>query len=182
MRVAAIVVSMLVVVTPAQASRSCMSKTEARQHFGAVHIYWHGADHCWDASRASHRYQIRVRRKTPIHEVQQKKDQAKWHDSMFRMLADDEPEESASFDVGHRENDGAVAGMQWINRWVDIEPSNRPLDARWVDIAQDMPLSVIQRKPEPMISPHVVLLALITITIALTLATIEFMFRRTADK
>jgi hypothetical protein len=38
-----------------------MSKTEARQHFGSVRIYWHGEDHCWGA--------------TPtrlIHKVQQK--------------------------------------------------------------------------------------------------------------
>jgi hypothetical protein len=181
MRVAVIVVSMLVVVTPSQASTSCMSKTEARQHFGAVHIYWHGADHCWDASPTSQRYQIRVQRKNPIHEVQQKRDQPKWHDSMSRMLADDEPEGSASFNAGHRENDDAAAGTPWINRWVDIGPSNRPLDARWVEIPQDMPLSVIQRKPEPMISPHVILLVFITITIALTLATIEFIFRRTAS-
>ena len=50
MRVAVIVVSMLMVVSPSEASESCMSKTEARQHFGLVHIYWHGVDHCWDAS------------------------------------------------------------------------------------------------------------------------------------
>jgi hypothetical protein len=50
MRVAVIVVSMLAVSTPSEASKSCMSKTEARQHFGPVHIYWHGPDHCWDAT------------------------------------------------------------------------------------------------------------------------------------
>jgi len=29
-----------------------MSKTEARQHFGSVHIYWHGKDHllAWQGS------------------------------------------------------------------------------------------------------------------------------------
>jgi hypothetical protein len=40
MRVAMIVVSILVVATPSEASKSCMSKTEARQHFGSVRIYW----------------------------------------------------------------------------------------------------------------------------------------------
>jgi len=181
MRVAVIVVSMLVVTTPSQASKSCMSKTEARQHFGAVHIYWHGADHCWDASPTSPRYQIQARKIRLIHEVQLKRDQPKWHDSMSKMLADDEPEEPTS-NVGHRENDDAVAGMPWINRWVDIGPADHPLEARWVDIPhQDMLLSVIQRKPEPMISRHVILLVLITFSIALTLATIEIVFRRTAS-
>src|SRR6266853_612266 len=43
MRVALFVVFVSVLTTPSEASNSCMSKTEARQHFGSVHIYWHGA-------------------------------------------------------------------------------------------------------------------------------------------
>jgi hypothetical protein len=50
MRVVVLVVVMLLLPTTSEASRSCMSKTEARKHFGLVHIYWHGADHCWDAT------------------------------------------------------------------------------------------------------------------------------------
>ena len=38
MRVVAIVVLMLVLTTPSKSSQSCMTKTEARQHFGWVHI------------------------------------------------------------------------------------------------------------------------------------------------
>jgi hypothetical protein len=36
--------------TSLQASESCMSKAEARAHFGAAPLYWHGAQHCWDAT------------------------------------------------------------------------------------------------------------------------------------
>ncbi len=182
MRVAVIVVSMLAVATPSEASKSCMSKTEARQHFGAVHIYWHGADHCWDASPTSQRHQIiHSRRKAPIYVIQQIGDQAKWHDSMSKMLADDEPEVPTSFDVG-RSNEHAVAGAAFISRWIDIEPSNHPpLDARWVDIPQVMPSSVIERRLPP-ISLHVVLLVLITITITLTLAIIELVFRMAKNR
>src|SRR5450631_4813641 len=50
MRVAVIVVFVSVLTTASEASKSCMSKTEARQHFGSVWIYWHGKDHCWDAT------------------------------------------------------------------------------------------------------------------------------------
>jgi hypothetical protein len=83
---------MLVVITPTEASQSCMSKTEARQHFGSVHIYWHGRDHCWDATPTRRHYQIKkAQRKIQIHEVQKKFDQPNWHDSMSRMLPDDEP-------------------------------------------------------------------------------------------
>jgi len=53
MRVAVFVVFVAfvpVLATSSEASRSCMTKTEARQHFGSVHLYWHGAGHCWDAT------------------------------------------------------------------------------------------------------------------------------------
>jgi hypothetical protein len=97
MRVALIVVSMLVVATPSEASRSCMSKAEARQHFGSVHIYWHGADHCWDATPTPRHYQV--------HGTQRKIHQPKWLDAMSKILPD-KPVQSP-----------------WVNRWVDIEPS-----------------------------------------------------------
>ena len=64
MRVAVIVVLVLVRATPSEASTSCVTKTEARQHFGAVQIYWHGGEHCWDATPTRRRHQI--------HKVQQK--------------------------------------------------------------------------------------------------------------
>jgi hypothetical protein len=164
MRVAVIVVSMLVVTTPSQASKYCMSKIEARQHFGSVHIYWHGRDHCWDAT-LTRRLVHKVQPRRHIHEVQPNIDQPKWHDSMSQMLADDEPVQTAP-------------QTPWVNRWVEIGPSKPQVDARWVDIAQVVPPSIIERKPAPMVSPQVVLLLLIIITIALTLAAIEFLFRR----
>ena len=180
MRVAVILVSMLVVATSSEASQSCKSKTEARQYFGAVHIYWHGVDHCWDASPTSQPHQIRAQRETLVHKIPQASNQPEWRDSMSKMLADSEIVEPTSFDAGHREKNDTNPGTPWINRWVEMGPST-PLDARWVDIPQETLRSVIERKPEPMISPHVVLLVLITIAIALTLTTIEVVFRRTAS-
>ncbi len=61
MRVAVFVVFVAfvpVLATPSEASRSCMTKTEARQHFGSVHIYWHGARHCWDATSMSGHHRV----------------------------------------------------------------------------------------------------------------------------
>ena len=80
MRIAAIVVSLLVVTTPSQASKSCMSMTEARQHFGSVHIYWHGQDHCWNATPTQHRQIRTARRNRQIHEIQSNIDQPRWHE------------------------------------------------------------------------------------------------------
>ena len=65
MRVAMYIVAVLVVTTPSEASKSCMTKAEARQHFGSVHIYWHGPDHCWDANPARRLGLQKVQQKTP---------------------------------------------------------------------------------------------------------------------
>jgi hypothetical protein len=152
MRAAVIVVSMLVVATPSEASNSCMSKTEAHQHFGSVHIYWHGADHCWDTTPIRRHYQISS--------TQRKIHQPKWLDAMSEILPD-KPVQSL-----------------WVNRWVDIEPSTLPLIARWVDIDQVAPPAIVERKSEPMVTPRgMVWLAFIAIV--LMLAAIEVLFRGT---
>ena len=164
MPIAVIAVSMfviLVVTTPSEASQSCMSKTEARQHFGSVPIYWHGRDHCWDATPTRRHHQInKVQRKLQIHEVQERIDQPNWHDSMSEMLPDDEP-----------------AQTPWVDRWANIEPSQPPIVARWVDIVQVAPLPIIERKAEPMVTPRGV--GLVFLAIVLMLATIEVLFRCT---
>jgi hypothetical protein len=163
MRVAVIVVTMLVVTTPLEASHSCMSKTEARRHFGSAHIYWHGPDHCWDATP--------TRRDHQIHNVVQRKiDQPKWPDSMSKMLPDEDPVQTSA---------QTSVQMQWVDRWVNIEPSQLPLVARRVDIVQVAPPPVIAREPEPMASLRAVVLVFIAIVLTFTIATIEVLFRGT---
>lgn len=84
---------------------------------------------------------------------------------MSEMLSDDEPVQTPP-------------QTSWTDRWVDIEPSMPSLQAP-IDIAQAGPPSIIERKAEPMASLNLILMALITIAIATTLVTIEFLFRRT---
>ena len=91
MRVAVIVVFVSALTTPSEASKSCMSKTEARQHFGSVHIYWHGKNHCWDATPPRRYHQISKVQRQVQQKVQRQVDQPKWHDSMSKMLPDEEP-------------------------------------------------------------------------------------------
>jgi hypothetical protein len=62
----------------------------------------------------------------------------------------------------------------WVNRWVDIEPAQLPIVARWIDIVQVAPPPIIERKPEPMITPRGVVMVIITM--ALTLAIVEILF------
>jgi hypothetical protein len=149
MRVAAIVVLLMVLTTPSEASKSCMTKTEARQRFGSVHIYWHGDGHCWDTMPTRRHHQIR--------KVQQKIDEPKWHESMSKMLPNEEPVQTP-----------------WVDRWVDIEPPQLPIVARRVDIVPVAPPPIIERKPEPMVTPRGVVMVIIAI--ALTLAIVEVLF------
>lgn len=158
MRVAVIVVSMLVVTTPSEASKSCMSKTEARQHFGLVHIYWHGPEHCWDATptRRRHHQTRNVQQK-----VVQPNDQPKRRESTS-MLAQEEP-------------------VKIPARWVDTEPS--PIASRWVDIVQVVPTAIIRkpepmapppimREPEPMVTPRGIVIVIIVIMLTLAIVMI----------
>jgi len=177
MRVALIVVTMLAVTTPSEASQSCMSKAEARQHFGAVHIYWHGPDHCWDATPSRHR-QIQVRQKPPIREVQ-RQSEPKWHDAMSAMLIDDDAVRSLTtptpLGIEHQGDDAAI-GTSWADRWVDIGPSQSPLVARRVGVAEFSPPPVGEFKSVLMISTHD-MLVLAFIAFVLTLGTVGVLYR-----
>ena len=85
---------------------------------------------------------------------------------MSKMLSDDEPAQMAP-------------QTSWMDRWVDIEPAMPSLQARALEIAQGGSPSITQRKAEPVISLNLMLVAFITFAITTTLATIEFLFRRT---
>jgi hypothetical protein len=160
MRVAMIVVSILVVATPSEASKSCMSKTEARQHFGSVHIYWHGPDHCWDATPTRGRHQI-------AHRIQRKIDQPKWRDAMSAMSLYETPTMLP--------NEPVQAPL--AEHRTEVGPSF--IEARWVDFAQ-VPQSIIERKPEPTVMPRGVLLVLAFIAFAVTVVIIDVLFRNTS--
>ena len=163
MRVALVVVFVSVLTTSSEASKSCMTKTEARQHFGSVHIYWHGKDHCWDATSTRQHHRIHaVRQKKRLQTVQEKDHQPKWHNSMSEMLP-------------------AEASVQTplVARQVDIEPppssppSSPPppqisIAERWVDIVQVAPPLAI-RKPEPMVTPRGVVMVIIIMTLTLAI-------------
>jgi hypothetical protein len=153
MRLAVIVV-LLVVTTPSDASKSCMSVTEARQHFGSVHIYWHGKDHCWDARPTSRHHHIH-KVQNQIHKVHKTIDEPKWQKAMSEMLLDEGPVRTS-----------------WVDRWVDIQPPQAPIVARQVDIVQVAPSPV--HEPEPMITPRGVVMGIIAI--AVTLAIVDVLF------
>jgi hypothetical protein len=51
MRFALALIVTLLAAFPALAGPSCMTKHEARSHYGNDWIYWHGPGHCWDNQR-----------------------------------------------------------------------------------------------------------------------------------
>jgi hypothetical protein len=162
MRVAVFVVLALMVSTPSEASKSCMSKAEARQHFGSVHIYWHGAGHCWDATSGRGRH--RAHKVQQVRQVQRKMDKMdlpKWYESMSQMLPDEEP-----------------VATPWADRWVEILPPRRPM----ADITGSTPPAVIESSPEPMLTPRAVLMAILAIALTLVLVELVFSGRRWAGR
>ena len=156
MRVAVIVAFASVLTTiPSEASTSCMSKTEARQHFGTVYLYWHGPEHCWDATPTlPHGVRHRVRHPepepTPRFVVPMPSPDLR---RLANAMATDEPETTR------------ITVTPWVERWTDI-----------TQVVPPNPIVVIERKPEPMVTPRGVGMVMVIITIALTLVIFEIFF------
>jgi len=149
MRVAVIVVFVSLLITRSEASTSCMSKTEARQHFGTVYLYWHGPERCWDAT-PTHlhgvRHRVRHPEPTPHFVVPIPSPDLR---RSANAMATDEPE------------------IELIIPWVD----------RWTDITQRTPpasIVVTDRKSEPTVTSRDAVMVIIAII--LTLAVVEFLF------
>ena len=158
MRVAVIVAFVSVLTTiPSEASTSCMSKTEARQHFGTVYLYWHGPEHCWDATPTlPHGVRHRVRHPEP--EPTSRFVVPMPSPDLRRLanaMATDEAETNR------------ITVTPWVERWTDI-----------TQVVPPNPIVVIERKPEPMVTPRgvVMVMVMVIITIALTLVIFEIVF------
>jgi len=187
MRIAVIIVAMSIVTTSSEASQACMSKSEARQQFPSVHIYWHGRGHCWDATPAQRHRIGRIHRKTPVREAQRKPvqpkiEQPEWRDSRSEMVADNGVGQvlRAPRDTRSDGNEEAAAGTPWALRWVDVEPSL--LGAQTVGIAPVAPTVgtapdaravTDERKAESLITPRGVVL--MCIAFVLMIGTIKFL-------
>jgi hypothetical protein len=136
MRVAVIFVAVIVMTAPAPASAGCMSIGEARHQFGSVHLYWHGASHCWDASPGRRRYAAQAER----HAGGQKRSELQrrtWREARSELVVDNEPARAAvgTADQADTAPDTSAKMMpvkvtpiklasfvaDWSERWVDVE-------------------------------------------------------------
>jgi hypothetical protein len=140
MRTEAILVLVLVAATPADASKSCMTRTEARQQFATSHLYWHGAGHCWDAMAPRHRL-VHVRQREDRPASQDHRDagpgEPKWRSAMSEMLSadaiTDAPAEPAIVAAEDQPR------INWTDRWVDVVPVASPAIFSRKDGADAMP-------------------------------------------
>ena len=153
MRVAVIVVLVSVLTTPSEASKSCMSKTEARDAFHSSYIYWHGVDHCWDA--------IPIRRHGVRHRVHHYEPEPK-PPAVIPTPSPDLRRSANAMAVDEPETD-PITARPWVERWIDV-----------TQIAPLQTAIVAESKPQPMVTPRGVVMVIITII--LTLAIVEVLF------
>jgi len=126
MRIAMIFVAAVAIAAPSQASSSCLGKGEARHHFGQVHIYWHGPDHCWDATPTRHHQVARAERRAEPAKPQPT-EEPPWREARSEMLAGSQP---VRLPREPPDRPGAaVDKAAWSDRWVDVVQV-APLDLR----------------------------------------------------
>jgi len=157
MRVAVIVVGLVVVSTPSQASRSCMTQAEARQQFATSHLYWHGS-HCWDAMTPSRRGVVprvreNVQREAERDAPEPNNPEPKWRETMPEMLT---------------ANEAPSPSVNWENRWVEI--AQAPPTLAGDKAAQEDASANATHRIEPTFTPMHVLLAFLAIVLALITA------------
>ena len=185
MRIAVIVAAIVTAYSSAYASNSCMTQAEARRHFGGVHLYWHGAGHCWDATPGRHRLvqraKTRERRQAGRDAAQAEKPsrwahESRWREAMSAMLPEDAPrlQAAARMRAGSEPGETPSPRINWRDRWVDVAPRAPPI----VDASEPADLAAAAgRDVEPMVTPSRVVLAFFAVL--LTLAVIEILFRTT---
>jgi hypothetical protein len=169
MRVTLIVASMLALTASAQASSSCMSKSEARQHFGSLHIYWHGPDRCWDATPGRHRL-VRKNQSNVDRQVQRERPRSDWRQARSEMLPEDAP---VQVPVAQLAAGAAAFGASWLDRWIDIVPVVPQLRA---ESGPAVASPALASEPESGGMPHIIVV-LAFFAFLLIFATIEILFR-----
>jgi hypothetical protein len=187
MRAAAIVGLVLMAATPSHASKSCMTMAEARTQFATSHLYWHGPNHCWDATAPLHRIVRLVKPK----ERQMQDDAApeaaaqddtaparrepKWRNAMSEMLPADTPGVASALPSLPAI---AATGINWLDRWVDVAQVAPPSFLRRdTELAAAEVSASSGQKADPMVTP--MRLILVFLSIVVILAVIELLFRNT---
>ena len=146
-----------------------MSKSEARQHFGSLHIYWHGPNHCWDATPGRNR-QVRKNQSDAERQVERARPHSDWRQARSEMLPDDGPVQLPGAQIAAS---AATFGASWLDRWIDIVPVVPQLRAESGPVVTSPTLA---SEPESGGMPHIIVI-LAFFAFLLIFATIEILFR-----
>ena len=176
MRVAVFVVSILVMASPSRASDSCMTMSEARQHFRSVHIYWHGSNHCWDATPVRYRQAHGIRQKINRLALQEAQE-PKWREAMSELLPNQppvKPSGAGTLQGDGEKNDAVAVRANWLDRWVDVAQ----IAPRAVAVSN--PNSAVasltdESRSEPIVTSRGVIV--VCLGFLLIFVTVEFLFR-----
>jgi hypothetical protein len=203
MRLFVIAAIIALAATPAPASPSCMTQSEARQKFPNQHLWWHGPNRCWDAtpSRTKLAKRNTTRNARPAErEAQADRDTApakvaaekpaapekrpqngaqdgRWRESMSRMLPGDEQppvEPQGQVRFGNAANSASPPPVQL--------PAPMNWHDRWIDISTSKRVATpapadMAANAEPVVTPTRVMLALLAVV--LTIGLVELVFRKT---
>jgi hypothetical protein len=139
---AAVAACLIAVLIHTQASSACLTQAEARQMFRTSHLYWHGKDHCWDASG------VATRPPSPAQPVRRQESRASsavtakvQHETATIGLSsspansDQLQQATVLPEVRHWSDTMAMAETiettPWIDRWPNqpIKPPTRPIVA-----------------------------------------------------
>jgi hypothetical protein len=174
MRTGVIVAFVLVAATPAYASKSCMTKAEARQQFATSHLYWHGPGHCWDATtpryRVAHRLKPKQDRQVRAVDREANSQEPTWRNAMSELLPSDAAVEELSAPAPLAEDEFQV--VNWLDRWVDLIQATSPAVMDRMDERADASPTT-GRTANPAITP----MRLILMFLFVTLAAIALLFR-----
>jgi hypothetical protein len=204
MRVFVIAAVVALASSPALASPSCMTQSEARQKFPTQHLWWHGPNRCWDATPSRTQLSKRIKasdgrntsreaqadRDAPQENVKEKVTQDKkivpekkpqnwahesrWREAMSRMLPEDEPPLEPQAQV-------RLGNTPDTPRAAPAPQMN--WRDRWIEISASKRTAAapepadIAANAEPIVTPTRVMLALLAVV--LTLGFVELVFRKT---
>jgi hypothetical protein len=180
MRLAVIVVSMLALTAPLQASNSCLVATEARQHSGSAYLSRHGSADCREVAPSGQRH-VRYNQPGIDRAVRRKRGRSGWRQAMSEMLPDDG---RVPTPVVLAVSGTAEIGANWLDRWVEIVPVIPPQTQRSPEpAAAETPTAspVLAREPESAGMPHIVV-ALAFFAFVLIFATVEILLRNDEEK
>jgi hypothetical protein len=165
-----------------------MTMAEARTQFATSHLWWHGPNHCWDATAPQHRIVRRVKPKEQqadddaAPEVAARDDgtvpakrEPKWRNAMSEMLPVETPGVASPLPSLPAI---AATGLNWLDRWVDVAQVAPPSFLRRTpELAAAEVSPSAGQKADPMVTP--MRLILVFLSIVVILAVIELLFRNT---